>query len=140
MIDVLKKSDEEFNIKVINFLFSNYQDWVKKGDILKIGNNLALLARHIDNKEKVYKEIIKKLKKDRELIVYNKDFIELNKNNIHMKEKIQNLINLTYMGIEAKNTFKSIQILAKMQNPKLYIDDYWYDIDDKEENKALFLI
>ena len=27
-----------------------------------------------------------------------------------------------------------------MQNPKLYIDDYWYDIDDKEENKALFLI
>lgn len=52
--------------------------------------------------------MMKVFKKDRQLISYNKQLIELKDNNSKIKKQIQELIDLL-LHIEAKNYFKCVE-------------------------------
>jgi hypothetical protein len=43
------------------------------------------------------------------------------------------------MEIEAKNSFKALQLLATREDENFKLDSYWYSIDENRENKALFI-
>ena len=139
IINLLENSSLEFEIKVIGYLFKNYQEFIKDNQTELLGKNLALVASHIDNKNKVYNESLKLFRKDKEFQIYKAKIEKLIQANSELKNKIQHLIDLTFMEIEAKNSFKALQLLATREDENFKLDSYWYSIDENRENKALFI-
>ena len=77
LISYLEKSYEEFDLKVMNHLFQNYQELVRENKTTLVGTNLALVASHIDYKNKIYNEAIKFFRKDKEFQSYKIKFNQL---------------------------------------------------------------
>lgn len=139
IINLLENSSLEFEIKVIGYLFKNYQEFIKDNQTELLGKNLALVASHIDNKNKVYNESLKLFRKDKEFQIYKAKIEKLIQANSELKNKIQYLIDLTFMEIEAKNSFNILQLVASNEDKNFKLDGYWYSIDENRENKALFI-
>lgn len=136
MLEALKTSDYEFNSKVTTYLFKTNQEWIKSDSQL-VGKNLALIASHLKEKKKSYKNIQRIFTKDKELKTLNITLQELLSNVLEMETKIQNLIDISYMGIEAKNIFPLIKNILEEKN--INVETYWYSLN-MEENKPLFII
>ena len=83
-LQLLNQSDQEFKNNVITFMFDNY----KKLESFDLGNKLASIALAVEGKEKRYDVMMKVFKKDRQLISYNKQLIELKDNNSKIKKQI----------------------------------------------------
>ncbi len=139
LISYLEKSYEEFDLKVMNHLFQNNQELVRENKTTLVGTNLALVASHIDYKNKIYNEAIKFFRKDKEFQSYKIKFNQLVETNNDMKEKIQRLIDLTFMEMEAKNSFKALQLLAFAKNKEFVLDSYWYNVEFDRKDKPLFI-
>lgn len=140
MVLALESSYIEFNDKVINYLYNDMQKLVKDKNSIVIGNSLALVARHISNKEKVLKITQSIFKKDGRLITLNVHINKMLKSNKKLQKRIQELIKIAYMGIEAKNTIKYLETVAHTINEDFKIDEYWYDFDiNDDEDKALYI-
>lgn len=134
-IELLIQSDKEFQDKVIPFMLDNY----KKLNPHEFGGKLANIALSIKGKDLRYDVMIKLFKKDKKLISYNKKIIELKNNNKIIKDKIQEVINLVFLDIEAKGTFAMAKsILTNEKITDITLKDYWYT-KDLEEDKALFI-
>jgi len=135
-MELLAKSDKEFQDKVIPFMLDNY----KELNSHEFGAQLANIALAIKGKELRYETMMKLFRKDKKLISYNKKIIELKNNNKIIKEKIQETINLVFMHIEAKGIFEMAKAdLALKKTSDISLKDYWYTRDLEEEDKALFI-
>lgn len=135
-IELLEQSDKEFQDKVIPFMLDNY----KKINSQDFGGTLGNIALTIKGKDSRYDAMMKLFKKDKELISYNKKIIELKNNNKIIKEKIQEVINLVFLDIEAKGTFRMAQgILETEKISDITLKDYWYTKDFEDDDKALFI-
>lgn len=135
-IELLEQSDKEFQDNVIPFMLDNY----KKVNSQNFGNTLGSIALAIKGKELRYDVMINVLKKDRELISYNNKIIKLKNNNNLIKEKIQEVINLVFLDIEAKGTFKMAKAILKTNKINdIVLKDYWYTKDFEDNDKALFM-
>ncbi|MCT7526745.1 hypothetical protein [Aliarcobacter cryaerophilus] len=135
-LQLLNQSDQEFKNNVITFMFDNY----KKLESFDLGNKLASIALAIEGKEKRYDVMMKVFKKDRQLISYNKQLIELKDNNSKIKKQIQELIDLVFLHIEAKNYFKYAEDILKNKNlENIALKDYWYIKELEDEDKTLFI-
>ena len=135
-LDLLEKSDKEFEEKVVTFMFDNY----KELDSTKIGFELANIALAIKGKDLRYEQLINIFKKDRQLIPYNKKLLDLKANNNKIKTQIQEVIDLVFLHIEAKGYYKlAKEILTTMPSSNIVLKDYWYIKETNDENKALFL-
>jgi hypothetical protein len=135
-LELLDKSDKEFENKVITFMLDNY----KELEPFDLGNKLANIALSIEGKEKRYDVMINVFKKDRELISYNKKVMELKDNNSKIKKQIQELIDLVFLHIEAKNYFKLANEILKSRNlENIVLKDYWYIKELQDDDKALFI-
>lgn len=135
-IELLIQSDKEFQDKVIPFMLDNYKELNSQ----EFGGKLADIALAIKGKDLRYEVMIKFFKKDKKLISYNKKIIELKNNNKIIKEKIQEVINLVFLHIEAKGIFemaKGISATGKIDD--ILLKDYWYTKDLIEDDKALFI-
>lgn len=135
-IELLEQSDKEFQDKVIPFMLDNY----KQVNSQDFGNTLGSIALAIKGKELRYDLMIDVLKKDRELISYNKKIIELKNNNKIIKEEIQKVINLVFLHIEAKGIFEIAKYISETEKiSNITLKDYWYTKDFEDDNKALFI-
>ena len=135
-IKLLEESDKEFQDKVIPFMMDNY----KKVNSQEFGGILAKIALTIKDKDNRYDMMIKLFKKDKKLIAYNKKIIELKNNNKIIQEKIQEVINLVFLHIEAKNTFLIAEAVLKEEKINdITLKDYWYTKDFEDDDKALFI-
>lgn len=133
---LLEKSDKEFQEKVITFMLENY----KEMDYYNFGQELANIALTLKGRDIRYDVIIDVFKKDRNLITYNKKIIELKNNNKIIKEKIQEVINLVFIHIEAKGTFAIAKnVLETEKTSDILLKDYWYTKDFEDEDKVLFI-
>lgn len=135
-IELLEQSDKEFQDKVIPFMLDNYKN-VSSHDF---GEMLAAIALSIKGKDIRYDIMMKLFTKDKNLISFNKKILVLKNNNKIIKEKIQEVINLVFLHIEAKNIFLMAE--AVLKNDKISditLKDYWYTKDIKDEDKALFI-
>ncbi len=135
-IDLLVKSDNEFKEKVIPFMLDNY----KELNSHEFGEKLANIALYIKGKDHRYDVMVKLFKKDKKLISYNKKILQLKENNKQIKNKIQEVIDLVFLHIEAKGAFdiaKGIILTEKIEN--ITLKDFWYTKDFEEENKVLFI-
>ena len=128
---------QQFHQEVLLYSDKYIYNWSKQNSF-KVGEYLATLTSHIDNKKEFYKQLYKR----------HKDF-SLNKktkNTIKeiitlldtMRNQIQIYINLTYKGIDAKHSFLALQKIVKSNNPEISLADYWYS-DDLEDD-ILFLV
>ncbi len=128
---------QQFYQEVLLYSNKYIYNWSKQ-DSFKVGEYLATLTSHIDDKKEFYKQLYKR----------HKDF-SLNKktkNTIKeiitlldtMRNQIQIYINLTYKGIDAKHSFLALQKIAQNNNLKISLTDYWYS-DDLEDD-VLFLV
>lgn len=128
---------KQFHQEVLLYSNKYIYNWSKQ-DSSKVGEYLATLTSHIDDKKEFYKQLYKR----------HKDF-SLNKktkNSIKeiitlldtMRNQIQSYINLTYKGIDAKHSFLALQKIAQSSDSKISLTDYWYS-DDLEDD-VLFLI
>ena len=135
-LDLLEKSDKEFQEKVVTFMFDNY----KELDSSKIGFELANIALAVKGKDIRYDQLINIFKKDKHLIIYNKKLLELKANNNKIKTQIQEVIDLVFLHIEAKGYYKlAKEILNTMPSNNIVLKDYWYIKETNDENKALFI-
>mgnify|MGYP000863060142 FL=1 len=135
-LDLLEKSDKEFQEKVVTFMFDNY----KELDSSKIGFELASIALAVKGKNIRYEQLINIFKKDKHLITYNKKLLELKANNNKIKTQIQEVIDLVFLHIEAKGYYKlAKEILNTMPSNNIVLKDYWYIKETNDENKALFI-
>ena len=135
-LDLLEKSDKEFQEKVVTFMFDNY----KELDSSKIGFELANIALAVKGKNIRYEQLIKKKKKDKHLITYNKKLLELKANNNKIKTQIQEVIDLVFLHIEAKGYYKlAKEILNTMPSNNIVLKDYWYIKELEDEDKTLFI-
>lgn len=135
-IELLEQSDKEFQDKVIPFMLDNY----KQVNSQDFGNTLGSIALAIKGKELRYDLMIDVLKKDRELISYNKKIIELKNNNKIIKEEIQKVINLVFLHIEAKGIFEIAKYISETEKiSNITLKDYWYTKDFEDDNKVLFI-
>jgi hypothetical protein len=135
-IELIEQSDKEFQDKVITFMLDNY----KELDSHEFGSELAKIAFAIKGKEARYDVMINIFKKDRELISYNKRIIELKNTNNIIKEKIQEVINLVFLHIEAKGIFNIAKaILSTEKIDDIVLKDFWYIKDLENDDKALFI-
>ena len=135
-LDLLEKSDKEFQGKVVTFMFDNY----KELDSSKIGFELANIALAVKGKNIRYEQLINIFKKDKHLITYNKKLLELKANNNKIKTQIQEVIDLVFLHIEAKGYYKlAKEILNTMPSNNIVLKDYWYIKETNDENKALFI-
>jgi hypothetical protein len=135
-IELLEQSDKEFQDKVIPFMLDNY----KKVNSQDFGGTLGNIALTIKDKDSRYDAMIKLFKKDKDLISYNKKIIQLKNNNKIIKEKIQEIINLVFLHIEAKNTFLIAEAVLKNEKINdITLKDYWYTKDFEDNDKALFI-
>ena len=135
-LDLLEKSDKEFQEKVVTFMFDNY----KELDSSKIGFELANIALAVKGKNIRYEQLINIFKKDKHLIIYNKKLLELKANNNKIKTQIQEVIDLVFLHIEAKGYYKlAKEILNTMPSNNIVLKDYWYIKETNDENKALFI-
>lgn len=135
-LDYLKESDEEFQNKVMTFMVDNY----KNIDSFLLGKRLSEIALAIEGRNMRYDIMMNIFKKDKVLIHQNKKLIELKNNNNSIKKQIQELINLVFLHIEAKNNFalaKEILKTKKIEN--LVFKDYWYISELQDEDKSLFI-
>lgn len=136
ILETLKEADYEFTSKVTVYLFKTNQEWVKSNS-QRVGQNLAVLALHLKDKKKSYKNIQRLFSKDKDLKSLNVKLSELINDLILMETKIQNLIDISYMGIEAKSIFPLVKSILEKEN--IIVDDYWYSLNI-EEDKPLFII
>lgn len=135
-LDLLEKSDKEFQEKVVTFMFDNY----KELDSSKIGFELANIALAVKGKDIRYEQLINIFKKDKHLITYNKKLLELKANNNKIKTQIQEVIDLVFLHIEAKGYYKLAKvILNSMPSNNIVLKDYWYIKETNDDNKALFI-
>ena len=135
-LDLLEKSDKEFQEKVVTFMFDNY----KELDSSKIGFELANIALAVKGKNIRYEQLINIFKKDKHLITYNKKLLELKANNNKIKTQIQEVIDLVFLHIEAKGYYKlAKEILNTMPSNNIVLKDYWNIKETNDENKALFI-
>jgi len=135
-IELLEVSDREFQNKVIPFMLDNY----KKVDSHNFGKMLANIALTIKGKNTRYDVMMNIFKKDKKLISYNKKIIELKSNNKIIQKKIQEVINLVFLHIEAKNTFLLAEAVLKEEKINdITLKDYWYTKDFEDDDKALFI-
>lgn len=135
-LDLIEKSDKEFQEKVVTFMFDNY----KELDSSKIGLELASIALAVKGKDIRYEQLINIFKKDKHLITYNKKLLELKANNNKIKTQIQEVIDLVFLHIEAKGYYKlAKEILNTMPSNNIVLKDYWYIKETNDENKALFI-
>ena len=135
-LDLLEKSDKEFQEKVVTFMFDNY----KELDSSKIGFELANIALAVKGKDIRYDQLINIFKKDKHLIIYNKKLLELKANNNKIKTQIQEVIDLVFLHIEAKGYYRlAKEILNTIPSNNIVLKDYWYIKETNDENKALFI-
>ena len=135
-LDLLEKSDKEFQEKVVTFMFDNY----KELDSSKIGFELANIALAVKGKDIRYDQLINIFKKDKHLIIYNKKLLELKANNNKIKTQIQEVIDLVFLHIEAKGYYRlAKEILNTIHSNNIVLKDYWYIKETNDENKALFI-
>jgi hypothetical protein len=128
---------QQFHQKVLLYSNKYIYNWNKQNSS-KVGEYLAILTSHIDDKKEFYKQLYKR----------HKDF-SLNKttrNTIKeiltlldaMRNQIQIYINLTYKGIDAKHSFLALQKIVQSNHIEISLADYWYS-DDLEDD-ILFLV
>lgn len=135
-IKLLEQSDKEFQDKVIPFMLDNYKN-INSQDF---GGILANIAHTVKGKDIRYDAMMKLFIKDKKLISNNKKIIELKKNNKIIKEKIQEVINLVFLHIEAKNIFLMAEAVLKNEKINdITLKDYWYTKDFNDDEKALFI-
>ena len=131
-LDLLEKSDKEFQEKVVTFMFDNY----KELDSSKIGFELANIALAVKGKDIRYDQLINIFKKDKHLIIYNKKLLELKANNNKIKTQIQEVIDLVFLHIEAKGYYRlAKEILNTIPSNNIVLKDYWYIKETNDENK-----
>lgn len=135
LVNIALESTVQFNDNVIAISNNYINNWIRE-DSIKVGEYLATITLHIDQKKQFYKELYKR-RKD---FSFNKQTTQ-NINEIisltdTMRKQIQIYINLAYKGINAKNTFKALKTICETKN-NYTLDNYWYS--DDIDNDILFV-
>lgn len=135
-LGLLEQSDKEFHEKVISFMLDNY----KRLGSQEFGKQLGNIALAIKGKDIRYDAMLKTLKKDKKLIVHNKKILELRKSNKLIKNKIQEVINLVFLHIEAKGIFDIANAILQSENINdITLKDFFYTSEIENEDKPLFI-
>ncbi|MDP2078297.1 MAG: hypothetical protein Q8J85_09620 [Sulfuricurvum sp.] len=136
MMQLLSNANKEFDLKTINHLHDNIYIWCKE-DTQNISSILGTLAVHIEKKNNLFIALKKDLKKIDAPKHIKSQLIELENSTSEMNKYIQKMIDITYMGIDAKHMFMA---LSAIPNDGIKLDDYWFNPFDEEKDKTLFLL
>lgn len=139
MIQAIESSSIEFESKFVNYIYNNIQNLVKEEKSTIVGSSLALVAKYLFDKEDSLANIQKIFKKDRLLISLNKYIIIMMKNNKELQNKIQELIEVSHIGIEAKSLISFLNFETKKIDKDFKIDDYWYDFNFNKKDNVLYM-
>ena len=129
--EMLQNSNDFHNFVLLEsnqFIYN----WARE-DSMKTAEYLAVLANHIKEKQAFFKDL-KNRRKDFNLSKQcQHDIRDIQDTLVSMQSQVQNYINLTYKGLEAKHLFNAFVNELNSDNSPIVLDDYWYsdDLDDK---------